>query len=94
MSKDAYIEKAKAKIDEWNADIDKLKAKIDGANAEAKLQYENQLKELREQRDLGMEKLKEAQAASDSAWDDISAGFTSAFETVQKSFQDAMNKFK
>lgn len=94
MSKSAYMDKAKAKIAEWNADIEKLQAKMAGANAEAKIQDQNQIKELRKQRDLGQEKLKEAQAASDSAWDELSAGFTSAFETVQKSFQDAMNKFK
>lgn len=38
MSKSAYMDKAKAKIAEWNADIEKLQAKMAGANAEAKIQ--------------------------------------------------------
>ena len=30
-SKDAYVEKLPAKLDEWSADIDKLKAKADAS---------------------------------------------------------------
>lgn len=33
-SKDAYVEKLHAKLDEWSADIDKLKAKADAARHE------------------------------------------------------------
>jgi chromosome segregation ATPase len=45
--KDTYIQKLKAKLDEWNATIDKLQAKADQAEAESKIEYEKQLADLR-----------------------------------------------
>ncbi len=32
--REQYIEKAKAKLDQWNADIDKFKAKVAESDAE------------------------------------------------------------
>ena len=37
--RDAYVQKLKAKMDEWNAEIDKLAAKADQADAETKIKY-------------------------------------------------------
>jgi len=42
MDRDAYIEKMKAKIDEWNAEISKQEAKARAAQADMKLKYEDQ----------------------------------------------------
>jgi hypothetical protein len=46
-NRDAYVRKLKAKLDEWNAEIDKLQAKAELAEAEAKIEYEKQLADLR-----------------------------------------------
>jgi SMC interacting uncharacterized protein involved in chromosome segregation len=49
--RDAYVQKMKAKLDEWNAELEKLSAKADVAEANAKLKYNEQIKMLRKQRD-------------------------------------------
>jgi len=52
MSKrDQYIDKIKAKLDQWNAEIDKMKAKVDEAEADTKIEYQQQLDEMRAERD-------------------------------------------
>ncbi len=34
-NRDEYIEKAKARLEQWNADIEKMQAKVDEAQADA-----------------------------------------------------------
>lgn len=64
--REQYIEKAKARIDQWNAEIDKMKAKLDEAEADAKINYQKQLEEMRTQRDATEAKLKDLREASPS----------------------------
>ena len=59
IDRDAYVEKVKANIDQWNAEIDKLQANAREAQADAKIQYEKQLADMRKQRDEALEKMKE-----------------------------------
>ena len=66
-----FIEKAKARIDQWNAEIDKMKAKADEAEADAKINYQKQIDGMRVQRDEAEAKLKELREASDDAWHDM-----------------------
>src|SRR6056297_2893283 len=65
--REAYIEKAKARIDQWNADIEKLQAKVDEAEAKIK-----------EIADSGDDAWDDMKAGFDSAWDNISDAFNSA----------------
>ena len=44
-------------------------------------------------RDEAQAKMKEAQHASDEAWDDMRKGFQTAWDGISKSFHDAMNRF-
>lgn len=59
--RDAYVDKMKAKIDEWNADLAKLEARSRGAEADMRVKYDQQIKELREQRERAEKRLKELQ---------------------------------
>ena len=43
--RDAYVEKMKAKLDEWNAELDRLSAKMSAAEADANLEYQKTKKE-------------------------------------------------
>ncbi len=92
--REQYVEKAKARIEQWNADIEKLQAKADEAKVGAKIEYEDQLKDLRAQRDEAKAKLDEMAEASDSAWDDIKAGFESIWEKATNTFESAKARFK
>jgi len=48
--RDAYVQKLKAKLNEWNAEIDVLAAKADQAGADAKIAYHKRLEDLRAKR--------------------------------------------
>ena len=62
--KEHYIEKAKTKIDEWNAEIDKFKAQVAGSDADVKIEFTKQLDEMRDQRDKAETWLKELRGSS------------------------------
>jgi hypothetical protein len=95
MSKrDAYIEKMKARIDEWNADIDKLEAKAREARADMKIEYQEQLSAMRLEREKARGKLHELQEATEDAWEGLREGMESAWESMAKAFKDAADRFK
>ncbi len=72
--KDEFTEKLKSQIDEWSAEIKKLEARAQKVQADTKVQYEENLKKMHEQRDQVQDKLMELQQASDTAWDDMRKG--------------------
>ncbi|PZX48200.1 hypothetical protein LY56_00351 [Roseinatronobacter thiooxidans] len=92
MDRDAYIEKMKAKIDEWNAEISKQEAKARAAQADMKLKYEEQLKEMKTQRDAIEVKLREARESNEKAWADMRDGFEKAWRDMAQAFESAMKR--
>lgn len=93
-NKDAYVQKLKAKIDEWNAEIDKLSAKANQSQADLKLRYLEQIEELREKRNEVEAKLDALQEASGSAWDEIKEGLEDSFHVWKNSFSKAKAAFE
>ena len=77
-TKEAYLKKAHAKLDEWNADLDKMKAKLSAADAEVKIKLNDTVKKLEAQRDEMKQKLAELESASEDAWEDIRDGMEAA----------------
>lgn len=92
--RDEYIEKAKARLDQWNAEIDKLKAKADEAEADAKVRYQQQLQELRRHRDEAEKRIKDLQQAGDDAWMDLKTGFDKAWDSIGDAFERARARFR
>lgn len=93
-SKDAYLKKAHAKLDEWNADLEKMKAKLSAADADARIKLNESVEELEAQRDEMKKKLVELERASEEAWEDIRDGMESAWNRVAASIKDATDRFK
>ncbi len=46
---DVYVQKMKAKLDEWSAENDKPLAKAEGAKADSKLEYSRQIEAIKKQ---------------------------------------------
>lgn len=95
MSKnDQYVEKAKAQLDQWNAEIAKMEAKVREVEADSKIEYEKYLGELRTKRDDAQQKLHDLGQAGDDAWDDMKDGFEKAWDALSSSFENARARFK
>lgn len=92
--RDAYVEKLKARLDEWNADIDKLAAKAAQAEAGAKIEYQNKLDDLRAKRDDVRDKLSAMQQAGEGAWEDLKEGLINSWEILKMSFNKAKAEFE
>jgi predicted nucleic acid-binding Zn-ribbon protein len=92
--REQYVEKAKARIDQWTAEIEKMKAKVDETEADAKIEAQEQLDDAREQRDEAEVKLKEMREAGDDAWEDMKAGFDTALGSISDAFNSAMSQFR
>jgi len=93
-TKDEFVRKMHAKLDQWNADIDALSAKADQTEASARAEYHKQLDVLRSKRDQARGKLSEVESASEGAWQDLKAGVELAWESVSEAVRSASARFK
>jgi len=93
-NKEAYRQKLEAQMREWSAKIDVMKAKADQAEADAKIEYQNRIEDLRQKKEALQAKLSELQNASDAAWKDIKAGTERAAADLKDALQSALSKFK
>ncbi len=93
-NRDDYVEKMKAKIDEWNADLAKLEARSREAEADMRLKYDQQIQELREQRQKTEERLKELQRAGEESWEQMRDGMESAWDEMNRAFREAADRFR
>jgi len=92
--KQAYEEKLKAQLDEWNAKIDVLKAKAEKAGAEAKVDYHETIEKLQKKRIAARDKLQELREASDDAWEDLKDGIEEAWSSFGAAIDSAVSRFK
>ncbi len=92
--RDAYVQKLKAKMDEWNAEIKQLEAKADQVGADAKIEYSSQLNDLKTKRKELEEKIEQLQKSGEGAWEDLKAGAERAWKTLGDAVNSAIAKFK
>ena len=73
-SRDAFVQKMKAKLDEWNAQIDKLEAQSRRKSAEVQADYQQRIDDLKDKRQEARQKIDKLQDAGESAWEDLKSG--------------------
>ena len=93
-TRDAYVQKLKAQIDDWKADIAKFEAKAGQAAADARVKYEQSLDSLRADRDKVGEKIEQIQQSSDDAWEEFQAGAEGLWERTKAAFAAAKAEFE
>lgn len=93
-NKKAYQERMEAELREWQAKIDVLKAKADKAQADQKLEYEEEIEALREKQEQVRERLEELQDAGEDAWQEVKAGLDAAWEDMRSATDRALDRFK
>lgn len=74
--------------------MDKPQAKANEAEADAKIEYQDQIAALRERRDTAEKKLGQMQNASDAAWQDVKSGVDKAMDDLTNAFNNAAARFR
>ena len=93
-NRDAYVEKYKAKLDEWNAEIAKLEAKAEQAGADAKVQYQQEVDKLNARLKEARKNMEEIQAANEAAFKDLKSGAEKMWKSFEDSIQKAWSRYK
>ncbi|TVR67207.1 MAG: hypothetical protein EA427_14490 [Spirochaetaceae bacterium] len=77
-ARDDYVRKAKAILDQWNAEIGVLEVRIDQIKADARIQYQKKLEDARRRRYELKQRLDEVGHAGEEAWGALSDAVKSA----------------
>ena len=93
-SREEYVQKMKAQLDQWNAEVAKWEDKTRATQADMKAEYEKQLETLRSRRDEAMYQLHQMQAASADAWMDMVKGADAAWKAMGEAFANARSHFE
>ena len=93
-TRDAYVQKLKAQIDDWNADITKLEAKAGLAAADMRVKYEQSLDSLRAERDKVDHKIEQIQESSEDAWEEFKDNAEDLWERTKAAFAAAKAEFE
>jgi predicted nucleic acid-binding Zn-ribbon protein len=87
--KDEFVKAMQAQLTKLNQDLDTLSAKIDSSSDAIKAEAKPKLQALRDQAAKLNAQLADAQNATESTWDSVKAGTKTAYESMEKSFNDA-----
>lgn len=92
--RDEYLNKLKAQLDQWNAEVSKWEARAKGAQADVRIEYDKQLETYRHQRDQALEHMRKVQAATGDAWIDLVRGADDAWAKMKEAFEKASSHFR
>lgn len=90
----AYVEKMHAQIDAVDARIKELTAKAENAKADARIEMQRKLDELREKRRQIDDRMDSLKNASEASWNDVKGGFERAWGELRSSVEHAAQRFQ
>jgi len=93
-TRDEYIRKMQAKLEEWNSDIDSLSARASEISADMKNEYNEQIATLKVKQAAAHQKFEEFQKEGGGAWNDLKAGIDLAWTAISESIDSAKSRFK
>jgi predicted nucleic acid-binding Zn-ribbon protein len=93
-TKEAYVAKVEAKVDQLNEQIDNMVAKANQTKAEMAVQYRDQIDDLCHKRDTAKVKLRDLKAASSEAWSDLREGLERSWDELSHAFNLALKHFQ
>jgi predicted nucleic acid-binding Zn-ribbon protein len=93
-SREEYVRKMQAKLEEWNSEIDTLAAKAGEVTADAKNAYNKQIDLLKVKQADARQKIEELQQAGGSAWEDLKSGIERAWTDLGEAIDLARSRFR
>jgi predicted nucleic acid-binding Zn-ribbon protein len=89
-TRDEYVQKMHALLDELNGEIDALTQRAENAGADVR----DEIAELRARQDEARSKLASLRDAGDGAWQDLKAGVEMAWDAIGTAIESARSRFK
>jgi len=93
-SRDEYVRKMQAKLEQWNAEIDTLTAKAGEVKADVRNEYNEQIESLKSKQAAARQKIEEVQQAGEGAWGDLKSGIELAWTAMGDAVDSARSRFK
>ncbi len=93
-TKEEYVRKMQAKLEEWSADIDTLTAKTSEVSADVRNEYNEQIASLKVKLATASQKMSEMQKSGESAWKDMKTGIDLAWTAIGEAIDSAKARFK
>lgn len=88
-----FIEKVKAQLDRWNDDIDRFQVQARRATADVKIEYEEQVANLKGRRDALRERLAVLEETGEEGWEELRQGAEKAVAGLSEAFARARSRF-
>ena len=93
-AKKSQLAKLSGKLNELDNKLEELKAKAASSAGTAKAEYEKTIDELRGKRKEVEEHLGKLKTASEEGWKELKKGTKKALDSMSKSIDNAIRKFK
>jgi hypothetical protein len=93
-SRDEYVRKMQAKLEEWNAEIDTLTAKAGKVTADVRNEYSEQIAGLKAKQAAARQKIEGLQHSGEHAWEDLKSGIDRAWTAMGEAIDSARSRFK
>lgn len=93
-NREEYIDQMTAQLKEWSRKIDELEFKARAARADARITYENRIRDMKSKRESVVKRLQELKGAGNEAWESMTTGVESAWDEFKHAFTEAKDKFK
>jgi hypothetical protein len=94
QNRDEYVEKLKAQLDVWNAEIGRWEVKVREAQAESRVEFDRGLQALRERREEAIYQMSLLQSAAGEAWKDVAQGTDEAWARMREAYDKASSHFR
>jgi len=92
--RDIFVEKMKAKLDEWNADIAKLEAQARQKEADVQEDYRQRIETLKSKHKSVEERLDKVGQTGGEAWKDLKTGLELAADSMGEALSSAQSRFR
>ena len=92
-AREVYIDKLKARLDLWNAELGRIESKAHAAQADVRIELERIADELHRKRDEAGKRMRKLERSREDAWEDLKGGAESAFVKLGEAFERARQRF-
>lgn len=88
-TRDAFVAKLKAQLDEWNAELDQMEARSRKVQADQLVAYHEHIAVIRRHCDDAQQRIAQIQQATGNAWEEMTQGAEEAWARIGQGFVNA-----